>query len=283
MRAYRLRRDGPPRRRLPTPARAHQARPNVQGAGQTADIATATVRPISLIDARAIVERYEWLGSMPALGRWAFGIFFGERCGGVAVFGDEYAENLAVWDRYGFTGKIVALLRGACLPWAHRHSASKLIRGAMALLPERYRIVTATCCAGAGEIGSVYQAAGFDFVGQMYGGTRALIHYQGRVISERHAKRRFGTCGRRELAALGIRAHLVPRRTRYFGFRGDCREQQTLRAAIADRIKPYPKRGHQAESQDGATASDRGRDRHSRRGQRDGRDRDRSGVRGERA
>jgi hypothetical protein len=201
------------------------------------------VRPVTLTEARAIIEKHEFLGTMPAVARWAFGIFFGERCGGAVVFGDEYCENLGNWDRYGFTGKIVALLRGACLPWAHPHSASKLIRGAMRLLPERFRVVTATCCAAAGEVGTIYQAAGFDFVGQMQRRTRALIHYQGRIISERHAKRRFGTCGRRELAALGIRSHLVPRRSRYFAFRGDRREQKALRAAIADRLKPYPKRG----------------------------------------
>jgi hypothetical protein len=114
MRAYRLRRNGLPRRRLPIPNRAHQAR-----ASGEADIATATVRPIPLSEARAIIERYEWLGTMPAVSRMAFGIFFGERCGGAVVFGDEYAENRGVWDRYGFTGKIIGLLRGACLPWAH--------------------------------------------------------------------------------------------------------------------------------------------------------------------
>jgi hypothetical protein len=92
-------------------------------------------------------------------------MFFGERLGGVAVYGDEYCENLGNWDRYGFTGKIIALLRGACLPWAHPHSASKLIRRSIDLLPGRIRVVTATCCAAAGEIGTVYQAAGFDFIG----------------------------------------------------------------------------------------------------------------------
>jgi hypothetical protein len=54
----------------------------------------------------------------------------------------------------------------------------------------------------------------------MYRGTRALIHYAGKIMSERQAKRRFGTCGRRALAKLGIRSHLVPRRARYFAFRG---------------------------------------------------------------
>lgn len=109
-------------------------------------------------------------------------------------------------------------------------------------LPEHYRVVTSTCDPAVGEVATLYQAAGFDYVGQMYGGTRALIVHQGRIISERHAKRRFGTCGRRALAKLGIRSDCVPHRSRYFAFRGDGREQYALRAAIADRTKPYPKR-----------------------------------------
>src|SRR5260221_107121 len=83
------------------------------------------------------------------------------RGGGVVIYGDEPGENLGVWDRYGYRGKILGLLRGACLHWAHPHSASKLIRRSMDLLPERYRVITATVDRAAGEIGTVYQAAGF--------------------------------------------------------------------------------------------------------------------------
>jgi hypothetical protein len=246
MRAYRLRRYGPLRRRLRTPAMAHQAR---QGPVAPApDIGAAQVRPIPMTEAKAIIERREWLSNMPAVATHAFGIFFPgpslgtERCGGAVVFGPEYAENRGVWSRYGYEGRIIGLLRGACEPWAHPHSASKLIRGAMRLLPERYRVVTATCDAAAGEVGTIYQACGFDFIGQMHRGGRALIHYAGEILSERQAKQRFGTEGRKRLAALGIRSHLVSGRARYFGFRGKAREQAALRAAIADRIMPYPKR-----------------------------------------
>jgi hypothetical protein len=137
-----------------------------------------------LREAKQIIENYEYLGTMPAVARFAFGIFFGDRLGGTVVYGDEYAENRGVWDRYNFTGRIIALLRGACLPWAHPHSASKLIRGSMKLLPERFRVITATCCKAAGEVGTIYQAAGFDFVGQMCRGTRALIHYAGRMAGQ---------------------------------------------------------------------------------------------------
>jgi hypothetical protein len=239
MRAYRLRRFGPLRRRLKPPAIAHQARACPV---EPPDIATATVRPIPLSEAKAIIERHEWLGTMPAVATHAFGLFFGERLGGVVAYGPEYTENIGVWERYGFAGKIIALLRGVSLPWTHPHSASKLIRRSMALLPARFKVITATCCAAAGEVGTVYQACGFDYVGQMHGGGRALIYWRGGIISERTAKRRFGTEGRKRLAALGIRSHLVPRRSRYFAFRGSGREQAALRASVAHRLMPYPKR-----------------------------------------
>jgi hypothetical protein len=53
------------------------------------DIATAQVRKIPLAQAKALIETYEWLGTMPAISRYAFGIFFGERCSGAVVYGDE--------------------------------------------------------------------------------------------------------------------------------------------------------------------------------------------------
>ena len=61
------------------------------------DIATATVREIPLSQAKALIETYEWLGTMPP-SRFAFDIFFGDRRVGTVLYGDEYAENLDVWE-----------------------------------------------------------------------------------------------------------------------------------------------------------------------------------------
>jgi hypothetical protein len=121
------------------------------GMERTVGIRTALVRPITIAEAKAIIVQYEWLGTLPAVTRHCYGIFFDGELGGAVVYGDEYGENLGVWDRYGYSGRIIALLRGACLPWAHPHAASKLIRRSMDLLPERYRVVTATVDALAGE------------------------------------------------------------------------------------------------------------------------------------
>jgi hypothetical protein len=206
---------------------------------ENSDIGTAVIKEVSLAEARKIVKQFEpW----PAITKLAYGIFISGRLAGCVVFGPEYCENLQSWDRYGFTGRILSLLRGVTLPWAPCNTASKLIRGAMRMLPPVYRVVTAMSDVMAGELGCIFSASGFDHVGQMYKGTRAQISYQGRVISERQARRKFGTSGRRQLAALGIRSVLVPRRSRYFAFRGDCREQEALRSTIAHLRKPYPKR-----------------------------------------
>jgi hypothetical protein len=113
----------------------------------------------------------------------------------------------------------------------------------MDLLPERYKVITATVDSSAGEIGVVYQAAGFDYVGTMCAGGRALVSVNGKRISERQAGQLAGTRGSHALAKLGFDASPVQRRGRYFAFRGTRRERGQLRAAIAGLIKPYPRRG----------------------------------------
>jgi len=225
------------------PRKAHQRVIREQLAAASAesaavDIGSAQIRAITLAEAKALIEPYEWLGTMPAVSRFAFGIFFDGRLGGAVVYSNEYAENLKVWDKYGFTGKIICLSRGACAHWTPRNAASKLIRRSMRMLPARYRVITAMADALAGEVGVVFQAANFCFVGVMTSGGRALVSINGRHISERQAFRLAGTRGARRLARLGFDAKPVPRRGRYFAFRGPRREREQLRAAIAGMIKP---------------------------------------------
>lgn len=220
--------------------------------GVDVSIAKADVRAVSYETAQAIIEKYEWLGTMPAVSRFYYGIFFDGCCAGVVVYGDEYAENLGVWDKYDFTGKIIALLRGACVHWAHPHSASKLIRESMKMLPPKYKVITATTDSTAGEIGTIYQACGFAYVGTMSaGGKRASVKTKGgKAMSGRQAGRLYGTRGHDALTAIGIPADAVPRKERYFGFRGSHAEIKRMEKAIAHLVKSYPKRAEQVSSRD---------------------------------
>jgi hypothetical protein len=159
------------------------------------DIGAAVVRSISLADAGVLLAPYEALRPIPAI--FAFRLFFGDRLAGAVVYGDEYAQNVGVWERHGFAGKIICPRPGARLPWAHPHSASKLIRSSMALLPGRYNVVAATVDPAIGEVGVIYQAAGFHYVGVMTKGGRA-------AITERIPRRLVGTRGARALAKIGF-------------------------------------------------------------------------------
>jgi hypothetical protein len=206
------------------------------------DIKASVVREIGYRDAAPVIEQFEYLKTMPVGVRHCFGIFFDDRLGGVVVYADEPGENLGIWDRYGYTGKIITLARGACAHWAHPHSASRLIRKSMRLLPHRYEVVTATVDPAAGEVGIVYQAAGFEYVGTMAeGGDRVRVNDRdGAVITDRSARRKFGTASVEVLLSVGLRIEQVPRKGRYFAFRG--RDRAALRSAIAHRIRPNPRR-----------------------------------------
>jgi hypothetical protein len=217
------------------------------------DIGKSEVRQVSIATAKKIIERYEWLGTMPAVIWACFGIFFEGECGGVVCYGPEYAENLGVWDKYGYTGKLILLSRGACVHWAHPHAASRLIRRSMSLLPDRFRVVTCTVDESAGEIGTIYQACGFDYVGIMaderrralgtgHGKRAVIVNPDGSFVSQRQLGQKYGTQGVSTLRALGVPVVEVSMKGRYFGFRGDRREVASNRASIAHLIKPYPKR-----------------------------------------
>lgn len=223
--------------------------------GINVDIGKADVREVSYETAASIIEKYEWLGTMPAIVRHCYGIFFDGCCGGVVTYGDEYGENLGIWDRYGYTGKIIQLSRGACVHWAHPHSASKLIRCSINLLPEHYKIVTATTDFEAGEIGTIYQACGFDYVGAMAERNakqprKCLLLSNGDRITERQARQQHGSIKNACAVIPGSSRLFLEYKARYFAFRGNRAEIKRHRAAIKHLIAPYPKRAGQVSSRD---------------------------------
>jgi len=202
---------------------------------------------------------------MPAVVWYSFGIFYDDILAGVVCYGPEYSENLgkiareqgrpmANWQKYGYEGRMILLSRGACVHWAHPHSASKLIRKSMDLLPEKYAVVTATVDDMAGEIGTIYQAAGFDYVGSMRVANPNVksgpIDYRrgwviaGKLWTARSIRQAVGNTRRADVLARfpDVQFTRQHSKERYFAFRGTKREKAKDRAAIAHIIKPYPKR-----------------------------------------
>jgi hypothetical protein len=217
------------------------------------DLKKAVVKEIDLNTASKIICEYEWLGCMAAVNFYAYGIYFDGCCGGVVVFGQEYTENLGVWDKYDYTGKILLLSRGVCLHWTPINTNSKLIMSAVKMLPSKYKVITATTDHLAGEIGTIYQACNFHYVASMRESNpnvngkamdREAWLIKGKLYGSRNIRQKVGSQKMEDILKKYPDAVKVKQNSkhRYFLFTGSKKEQQYYKEKINHLIKPYPKR-----------------------------------------
>ena len=206
---------------------------------------TCIIKQVPISEIKDTLLKYEWLKCLHSINLFAYGLFFENYLAAATTYGPDYAENLGVWDRYNFTGKIILLSRGCCVHWAPPYCASKLIRGSMDLLPKKYEIVTATVDELAGEIGTVYQASGFFYCGVMRKTpTRIGVMHDGKLYGSRSLRAKFGTQIMDVILKKWPDAKIVKQKSkaRYFAFRGSHKIKERHYQSIAPLIKPYPKR-----------------------------------------
>ncbi len=228
-----------------------------------ADFKNATVREISLAEARNLVVASEWLGNLGS-SEFAFGLFFGEYLAGCVCFGSTAGTKV----RASVCGpehadKVITLTRGCCVHWAHPHSASFLITRACKLMAKAKHFhvyVAYSDYANAREIGTVYQSVGWAFC-SFTNPTEKFRRPGGKVYDARNVHlltrdRRFGKLrykrSRAEQKQLLISEGCEffkddQRKLRYVGIYGDRRTKRILRAALRWEVLPYPKRAQSPE------------------------------------
>jgi hypothetical protein len=232
-------------------------------------LSNADVREVDYQTAKALIEQYEWLGNMGTTD-FSFGLYFGAHLAGVVCFGRTAGTKSAAsvcGSRYAHLVK--TLCRGACVHWAHPHSASFLISRACRLMAEKgFHIFVAYSDAEAGEVGTVYQACNWLHCEPtksgssmfVWSGKKGVGFKDGKLRDERNIQhhirsRRFKgqpiaayeiKCTRREMRERMVREGFLflkatPKR-RYVTFCGDKRLERELRAALKWGVLPYPKR-----------------------------------------
>jgi hypothetical protein len=151
-----------------------------------ASLAGCTVAEIGREEARAVIRRFEWLGSTGCAR-----IFYGLR--------DREGELLAV-RRFGHgahgasRGGALVLERGCTLPHAPPHAASHLIgRALRALRKAGWRAFKAFSDPMAGETGGLYRALGWRPGVNRHGKWRYALVERGKVRSDRAIYRRYGS------------------------------------------------------------------------------------------
>jgi hypothetical protein len=220
-----------------------------------ATLKNCIVKPINRYLCEKIIKEYEWLGYLPKYTKYYFGIFFNidneEVLGGVVAYQPEYGDNIGVWDKYGFTGKIIQLSRGVCLWWTPKNSASFMISKTLNWLKNNteYEIVSATTDPNAGEIGTIYQSLGWHYVGCMDGNKKKngeeIIRYgykiDGKIYNQRHIRKMIGTAKKEEVLKHfpNVIIFNSGRKRRYFKF---IKNEFIHKTTISNMIKNYPKR-----------------------------------------
>jgi hypothetical protein len=227
------------------------------------------VREIDFDTAHRIIRQYEWLGNMGTT-EYAFGLYFGPHLAGVVCFGRTAGTNV----NSSIAGEknaalVKTLCRGACVHWAHPHSASFLISRACALMVKKgFHIFVAYSNTEAGEIGTVYQACNWLYCG-MTSPTEKFKTPNGEIKDARlvhaYTRDRRGAngneyrqrCSRAEMKQSMIDAGCeffkgLPKH-KYVGiYGGDARIRRRLKKEMLWGVLPYPKRDESAPQKEAA-------------------------------
>lgn len=157
--------------------------------------------PDELVRIRNFITRYEWLGKPSLYPTHYFTAYWGNIlvCAVTmdmpAAFSKMLGKN---------TRKLERLIsRGASISFAPKNTASAILSWAMRWMIENtgYRLFTAYADPEAGELGTIYQALNFYYLGNNYG-TSVKYLYKGRWVSDRTFRSR--SAYKRYAKALGI-------------------------------------------------------------------------------
>lgn len=218
-------------------------------------LSNATVKRIEIKEAKPMVEKYEYLGSIAAFNKFAYGLYFGDLLSGVVIFGSEYSINLPFWqEKYDMDKHNTLLLnRGVCTWWCPKNSNSFLVANAIKQLPEQYKVITATVDPLAKERGIVYQACNFHYLGSMRDSNpnlrtsgkrdRTGCIIDGKLLTSRGMRARFGTMKKSVILEKHPDAEFIKVKSkhRYMFFRGSKSEQKHFKKKFEHLIKPHPK------------------------------------------
>ena len=206
------------------------------------------LRPITREVAKPFIEKYEWLGTLGTM-KFAYGLYFGYKLGVALVFSKTttwQAEVSICGEKY--RDKVILLARGAAANWCPPNANSYAIAQTLKAVEKdtSYRIILAYSDRRAGEVGTIYQALNWLFIGW---GATGTDHVPKNLVDV--TDMRFHTRGlpkelksKSSLLKAGYEVIDVPRanKGRYITFLGSRKERKELLEALRFRILSYPKR-----------------------------------------
>ena len=138
---------------------------------------------------KKFIERHEWLGKMSNYPTHYFVARYNGILSGVVIMDMPNAFSKLLGEK---TKKLERLIsRGACISWSPKNLASSLIMFAINWMAKntQYRVFTAYSDPEAKELGTIYQACNFYYLGQN-AGTSKQYKVNGKWHSDRYFRSR---------------------------------------------------------------------------------------------
>jgi hypothetical protein len=226
--------------------------------GRNLSPALAAVREIAREQAEPLITKYEWLGTLPANYFFYAGLFIGDDLAGVSCF-----TRVKFGGKFSLLGRpAICLGRGACAFWTPPWSGSFLVSRACRLVAKQFNEPTyfvAFSDWSAGEIGTIYQACNWTYLGHSqtkeYRGpnnerldintprVRAVSGFQRRENPELRATKEQVKHEHGLLLAAGYRIVSGPNRGKYAAVYGrNGAQKNKMVKELTAVARPYPKR-----------------------------------------
>lgn len=155
------------------------------------------------IKLKEFIKQHEWLGNLSQFTTHWFGCYLDTILAGAILFNVPNSFSKLLGDD---TPKIERLIsRGACISWSPKNLASSFLMWCIKYMVENtdFRLFTAYSDPQAKELGSIYQACNFFYLGQSSGTTARYVNpYTGKLVSDRFFRQK--TSYKKYCKELGI-------------------------------------------------------------------------------
>jgi hypothetical protein len=142
-------------------------------------------------EATEFIKRHEWLGNLSQYTTHWFGAYHDTVLAGVILMNLPNAFSTLLGEKTPELERLIS--RGACISWSPKNLASAFMMWATrwAVKNTQFRLFTAYSDPMARELGTIYQACNFYYLGQGSGTTTRYINpYSGKVVSDRFFRQR---------------------------------------------------------------------------------------------
>lgn len=135
---------------------------------------------------KKFIERHEWLGTIPPYTTHYFAAKWKNILCGVVLMSEPNAASKLLGDNTYLYERLIS--RGACISFSPKNLASSFVMWCIKWMVEhtQYRLFVAYSDPSAKELGTIYQALNFYYLGNNFGSTTRFVNpYTGTICSDR--------------------------------------------------------------------------------------------------